>query len=345
MGSRTLNRFRQVAAVSAAVVVAINISFVSAGAVVADATSTPVLTPSCPADFTVVPLVSRTYLADGGYSVDGSGVDVPVPPPGFAPLQAPAAQLAEYGLPARPTTVGQVAAWTETMQSWRRTDDAGLCQGPSGLRFGSSVNGKWSGMAVSASSNTWTGISAWVTQPTFNSAGCSSSSEVSWVGIGGWGYPQLIQDGTYMEQGPKYWAFYEYFSSTYSSPVYTLGSVTVHPGDVMYSYVYYDSSTSQVEFYVQDETNGTNQTYWLSGASSYYNGKTIEFIDEKPWTSLSDFNMIPWSNTMEEQTNGTWYDLGNQNPTTIIMEKNNTVEAMPTGMTSSTTFRDYWYAC
>ena len=304
---------------------------------------------NCPDGFTAAQEQSSTPISGGGdvdhYVVNGTEMDVPVAPSTFAPLNATDADLAVFGLPPRPVDSTSLASWTSLMEAWRPTPDAGLCVGPNGLTFSSHVNGTWSGKVASASTTTWNTVSGWFTQPTFNAAGCSQSSEVSWVGLGGYGSPDLVQDGTYMEQGPKYWAFYEYLNSAHQNPPITMSSVTVHPGNVFDSYVYYQSSTGKVEFYVQNESNGTNQTVWLTGGSAYYNGQAADFIDERPWTSLPDFGSIPWTNAGEGQLDGSWHNLGDQNPITQIMEPGSTLLAEPGGMTSSTSFRDYWYHC
>ncbi len=303
---------------------------------------------ACPEGWTVVNRVGTSPLGNGGtldhYIVNGMELDVPAAPSTFQPLEATNAELATYGLPARPQGSDALAAWTRVMRTWRPTPDAGICAGPAGLHF-QSVTSNWSGMVATSSSNLWNALNGEFTQPTYNSAGCSDASEASWVGLGGYGMWPLIQDGTYMEPGPKYFAFAEWLNSSNQNPPYTLQSVSVSPGNLMYTYVYYDSSSAKAEFFVQNETNGTNQTYWLSNASSYYTGKTIDFVDEKPWSTLPDFNEIPWSDTMEGEVNGSWYDLGNQSPITVIMEHNNTVLAEPGGMVTSTSFNDYWYAC
>ena len=304
---------------------------------------------NCPDGFTSVPAESSTPISGGGvvdrYDVNGTEMDVPVAPSTFQPLLATDGDLAAFGVPPRPRSSESRAEWTSLMSAWRWAPDAGLCVGPEGLTFSSHINGSWSGMVASAGSTTWNTVAGWFTQPSFNSAGCSSSSEASWVGLGGYGSPDLVQDGTYMEQGPRYWAFYEYLNLAHSNPPITLSSVSVNPGNVFYSYVFFQSSTSKVEFYVQNETNGTHQTVWLSNASSYYDGHAVDFIDERPWISLPNFSSIPWSNAGEGELDGSWHNLGDQSPSTQIMETGSTLRAEPGGMLTSTSFKDYWYHC
>jgi Peptidase A4 family len=279
------------------------------------------------------------------YLIDDEQMDVALPPPTFVPSLANNSELALYGLPAKPTDPDVLAAWTNLVTAWRRTPDLGLCVGPPGLRFSTHVTGNWAGMVASAGSTTWNTVAGTFKQPTFNSAGCSQSSEADWVGLGGYGSDDLTQDGTYMEQGPKYWAFYEYIDVAHVNPPITLPNITVKPGNSMYAYVFFQASTSKVEFFVEDETTGTTDTVWLSNASSYYDGHAVDFIDEKPWTSLPDFNTIPWSGTGEGEIDGSWHNLGTQNPISQIMERGGTVLAEPAGMTSSTSFSDYWNHC
>ena len=69
---------------------------------------------------------SLTPLPDGGteYSYwvpadPSSVVNVPIPPAGFTPVDASAAQLAEYGFPVRPTDSTALATWTQEMSTYQ----------------------------------------------------------------------------------------------------------------------------------------------------------------------------------------------------------------------------------
>jgi hypothetical protein len=107
--------------------------------------------------------------------------------------------------------------------------------------------------------------------------------------------------------------------------------------------VYHSASTGYSSFWVRDVTTGQAQMV-ADGDSSYYNGKTVEFIDERPWVSLTQFGQIYWYGAHEEWLDGTWHNLGNETPDSIVM-KSTVLQAQPGGMINSTSFDDFWYHC
>lgn len=311
----------------------------------------------CAADETWLRPSSVEVRSDGGtiddYWVDGVLTQIPQPPASFDPLNASDADLATYGFPARPPTAADLSAWTADMASWQPTPDVGLCA-THGLRATIYNNDIWSGFdADSSSSTTYIAVQGDYHQPAKGSTSCSSPQEVSWVGLGGYHYPKLIQDGTGIDTTGHYYAWYEYLSATGGINITKMPSVTVHAGDRIHDYVVHQTAgLGQTTFYVADNTTSTSQSVIINLGSAYYDGSSAEMIDERPTingvpATLTNFGVVNWTNANVQKSNATWYNLGTQ--TTVEFDMWNSAFthylAFPYSLSSSTTFQDNWFNC
>jgi len=294
-------------------------------------------------------------LPDGGhlddYWINGALNQVPVPPPGFKPSVASTELLARYGFPERPSDVGAFKLWNEEMSVWHPTQDLGLCE--TNMKATILTSPVWAGFDAGWSSNLFIAVQGDFKQPTRGSTSCSNAQEVSWVGLGGTSSTlPLIQAGSGMDAGGGYYAWYEYLKPGGGINLTKMPSVTVHPGDSMHSYVVHQTSgLGQTTFYVQDGTTGTSQSVIVNLDSTYYDGTTAEWIDERPTASggsplpLANFGTVNWTNVQAQKSTGTWYNLGSLLYNEIDMYAGGVYLAYPQPPSGSNTFTDNWYRC
>ena len=328
----------------------------------------------------VTPLqpISVKPLPDGGrayiYSIDGTTATFPVPPPGFDPLHASDAQLAEYGFQARPPSDSVAyASWAETMSSYRSTPVPDIALGPTISRphqpaagstpAGGFVNGSWGGWIANWGAGTTHYVATQMdfTEPSVSSTSCSSSSEAAWTGLGGYNTAKLVQDGVEVptnatslcsSKASGYCAWYEYLNATSNHGPTIMSNVTIHSGDNMHLYTVYSSALGRINFYVADNTTGTSQSVIINNVgTSYYDGSSGDFIgaEAASGTPLKHFSTFSTRNGYAENTAGTWTTISSARyPTksTLINLNNGDVLATTGNLNSSGTgFSMSWLRC
>src|SRR5947209_264099 len=164
----------------------------------------------------VHPLSQKAALPAGGtqytYDVDGGTMILRVPPAGFDPLNASAAQLAYYYFPLRPSSAAGLPHWEASVRARHAAPPPFLIQGPHPLsqplapEEGYSGNcptggvicaSNWSGYTSQSLNNSYSSIDASYTEP--NPAGtqpCNSNAVATWAGLGGVFTSNLAQTGT-----------------------------------------------------------------------------------------------------------------------------------------------------
>lgn len=245
-----------------------------------------------------------TYASSTG---DGGSVTFPVPPTGFSPVDASDADLALYGFPPRPTDPDALATWTKVMATYKTTVTPDLCWDstsptPSTVPALNATSSNWSGhLDLPSSGNSFVGASGQFRQPERLTESCSNTYESTWVGIGGdsarsdgsWG---LLQDGTEYEPSGAPYAWFEWWGKdpdgTLTGKKYPF-AITVTPGDLMWFETYYDQSSGETYFYAIDETTGEAQTGYAPNSQAWYDGRTSEWIAERP-SYKSGNNEIPY---------------------------------------------------
>ena len=311
----------------------------------------------CAADETWVQPSRITARPDGG-SVDeydqGGGVTArtPLPPPGFDPLHASADDLASYGFPPRPDNPTDLNTWQADMAAWRPTPDLGECRTQAkALIYDNDIWAGWD--ADSTSSSTYIALQGDYHQPAKGTTSCSPSQEVSWIGLGGYHYPRLMQNGTGIDTSGNKYAWYEYLSATGGIAITKLPSVTVHSGDRIHLYLVHQTSGSgQTTFYVADNTTSTSQSKIINLGNTYFDGSSAEFIDERPSiggipTNLANFGTNNWTNAQVYTKDAVWHTLGSQTNVEFDMWDSSFIHylAFPGALTSNTTFTNYWFRC
>jgi len=158
--------------------------------------------------YSTYPMLAAADLAGGGssveYDMNGMTVTNLIPPPGFRPETASAAQLDQYGFPPRPTAPAALASWEKEMSGWTGAAPPTpfLAETHTSVVADTETAPNWAGYVVTAQSNSlhwFTQAEGWYTEPTFASSRCASTSEVTWAGLGGYqsyAGPYLAQNGT-----------------------------------------------------------------------------------------------------------------------------------------------------
>jgi hypothetical protein len=273
-------------------------------------------------------LVPRTvkHLGDGGavyvYQLGSHQLTFPIPPAGFNPFRATVAELAQYGLPPQPTNLKARAQWTRLLAalghvkapnpSVRAALPNALIRSTKppkpGLAYNEVDSDNWAGYVSDQGQSTYyTNVQATWTQPSTSATSCSNANHVTWVGIGGYnGSTQLLQDGT--DQNNQPW--FEYLGPSGSVPSQIFpNNITINSGDTVLAGTAY--TPNQAWFLLQDQTTGQSTEAGLSSASSFYDGSSVEFIDERnaPCQScnpdpLADYGTTSWSGAEAATGNG-----------------------------------------
>jgi peptidase A4-like protein len=155
---------------------------------------------------------------------------------------------------------------------------------------GTSTSSNWSGYAVLGSSFTWA-TGSWVV-PVADCSGVKGDQYAAfWVGLDGYSSQTVEQTGTDSDcvgKTPNYYVWYEF----YPRASYTVTSVPIQPGDVIYAFVYYDAAVNEFIVGVTDETTG--KSFTKAGAVSGALRSSAEWITEAPCCTILD-GILPLS--------------------------------------------------
>jgi Peptidase A4 family len=158
--------------------------------------------------YTVEPEISQKALPGGGTAISyrmphGKIARNIVPPAGFRPETATAAQLKEYGFPPRPADRAQLARWNFHMARWKGAVKPTSFLAITHSRADTETSGNWAGYVAQdysgiQSDELFTEAGGSWNEVSIYSSRCSTTSEVTWVGLGGWasGDLPLAQAGT-----------------------------------------------------------------------------------------------------------------------------------------------------
>jgi hypothetical protein len=243
----------------------------------------------------------------------------PLVPNGFQPLTASAADLAKYGLPARPpASTPALAAWKAVMERFKREAPDRFFDVPATpTRVPATIgpntlvkNTTWSGNVDPYNGSTYTIAQANWTEPTVTATASSSGSYI-WVGMQGHCAPtcaQLPQDGTsqgYSGGRASYSAWYQVCCT--ANPLPKPLSLTVSPNMQM--------------FFETDLYGPTEAEFFACGGSTCIQpikeaftgppaGGEADFIVEKNGSQmLADFGQVNFTSAYDEQ-NGTFQCVG-----------------------------------
>jgi hypothetical protein len=251
----------------------------------------------------------------------------PTPPAGFNPLTASDAQIDFYGLPPRPDarkSAGAYAVWEMTVTSTTRrivpqlratriangpaqivSRSARQNNGPSGAK-----SNNWSGYTVSDSANVFATNKAYVygsfvvpvAQQAYGTCSSTWRYSSSWVGIDGWGSSDVLQAGIEADAqcaGGTTTAFYSAWYEWYPNNETQIQNFPIHPGDLIYVYVW-NTSRTKGHYYLADVTANTSTSLAFSAPSgTTLTGNSVEWIVERPGengtlSQLANYTSVPW---------------------------------------------------
>jgi Concanavalin A-like lectin/glucanases superfamily/Peptidase A4 family len=349
---------------------------------------------------------------------EGQTLYTATPPPSFEPLTATAQELAEFGLPPKPSDPEMREEWeeswggyqpiepqastapceTELNTEWQPTVELEEESGEEGEEASSSGTlDHWSGYIGKNETKLhhFTGVlGAYIQPPSNLSTQCPQPREVSWVGLGGYGETSkeiprgLIQAGTSIERAaeePNY-AWYEWLRGKPSHNGENVkGSRKIIKDPAFNGYL---QANRLVQVYVtagldygaeygtsehagqnwalfQIEVEKTNGEKFGKPAlivpfngKSFYNGETVEWIDERPGgdrkgplgenlTPLQNFGIIPWSEAYAYTESSNPVPVGKlANRFRGVMKPlGKHVMTKPSRILGNTRFTDEWLRC
>ncbi len=217
----------------------------------------------------------------------------------------------------------------------------------------------WSGYTVSASYNKYSGVTGRLLVPARNNF-CGGSSYSGWIGIGGYNTPSLLQIGLMYTPGSSTARFfYEYLGVNVAYPAVFPSGVSFASGSTVDLKMSFDPVTRKFSMSagLVGDTTPFTKTVTLPTGDDFYDGTTAEWIDERltvydvpsgqvSITPLMKFSSISWTNAKGLTSSGTWETISGGTESPVIMYSYPNILAQPVnGLTSSTSFSDYWFAC
>lgn len=106
-----------------------------------------------------------------------------VPPKGFQPLTATAAQLTEYGLPARPKSKADLARWEKEVRRAKSVTPPPFLTESHSRAYSTYSSNNWSGYVATGSTGAFHQAEAWYWEPTYYSSSCSTNAAVEWANL------------------------------------------------------------------------------------------------------------------------------------------------------------------
>ena len=357
----------------------------AAAASTGDATSA-LQTVDCSTGNLILPTASS--VTDDGwvrleYDIDGVSNVREIPPASFRSNEASDQVVARHHLPARPAAGSDATAWASFVDGLGAVRTQGICL-PKTTVVGTQRYGQsWGGDEVRfQSSYGFNGVKANYIQASVGTA-CNSLGDVSeWVGIGGDinesgnSSTSLAQAGTDAwgsqwngTMPAQYYFMYDYLDpqNLFRNSVPVL-DIPVRASDSLG--VETDETSGGVfTFYFTNSTLGRSTYYTVTDAAAY-DPSSVEWIDERPWTTLLGNGYLTnystpgyplwtsWSQMMTHHTNVTWgspWTAAYSEPTEwwIMMtsdgqpypKNGNTELSQTTGTYSDSHMKDHWHAC
>jgi hypothetical protein len=289
------------------------------------------------------------------------------PPANFVPLTASDAELACYGIPARPSDPHGLAAWTNFWKAATHWIPSIPVQVPlprvpgavhsSALvqpQFGTQSSTNWAGYAVQASDQTsypnlqyWQVMGYFTQEAPAQGNGCPLSN---WAGLGGWYTPSqdIVQAGTQMYDLPGGTILFFYQDYPLTQQTFQLGTkvgdnieidVAYYPTTHTATYVYLDQTTGAFHPYSNMSTPDDLQVQTVAEVifednNAIYGNYYPPFNTVQFGTEQNGLNQVSgYTNYNNQNTWQTW-QLTQQVTTTIDMNDpfNSTQYAVPTGL-------------
>jgi hypothetical protein len=300
------------------------------------------------------------------YSLPGVGVESVTftePPAGFEPTSASDKELQDYGFPSRPSNESGIAEWRELVQGYESVAPPTACRGPQVPGPHSPAggvervweSGNWSGYVASKPSNTseWHAVIGNFYQPSGTQyPSCKSNARlVDWVGMGGFNSERFIQTGTETSTSGTYLAWIEWWQGLYHESI-NLTGFNFTASNYIRLYAGYNASQKIAYFYITNDWTGQTVLTEIKGFSSqFYDGSSVEWIDERPGVAetnnlypLLNYNVVNWySNTAQNASNQV-LPISSL-PHGKIKMAWNTLLSVPGDLWNGQNFTEYYKAC
>jgi hypothetical protein len=226
---------------------------------------------------TLVPLAPNSMRA----SASAASYAYPQPPVGTDFTTLTDSELAQYGLPARPSSTSMEyprwyaamkAARTEVPDGYTVSDTAGCTSG---------CYKPWA--AVEDLSNTFKEVDSYWYVPSITQTDSASRDAYQWVGLNGDPTTPLIQVGTYTNSNgstQSYGAWYEVWPN-YAARY--ISGFTVHPGEEIWGIAQnYSNEQNHSYLFIEDLATGSYYTVPEGALDATCSCATAEVVEEDP---------------------------------------------------------------
>jgi hypothetical protein len=280
-----------------------------------------------------------THEASGGTNYtyntpDDETIETNVPPAGFDPLTASAAELAEYNFPARPTSQPQLQDWESAMSEYTSSvvPTSSLpvqttlpVESTNFSRWAGFSSGKWN-----SHSSAFHGVSADVTVPSNNNCASENEPLAAWIGIGGTTLPKLnnlVQEGFVCGDDPVsgggggFRPFQEFADTNNPKPMCGVTGLYYAEGSKIWLSLGYTQSDHEATFFALDLKTQHAISCKIAAPLSrgwVYDGNTADYETEAPAAVLQPFSPAIGFDEAALQwwsTTGPWSKFGTR-PTT-----------------------------
>lgn len=212
-----------------------------------------------------------------------NGIRQVLPPAGWTPAKATAAELTAYGFEARPADAAGKAQWSAKYAKWTPSGIQAPCvsNATAGLKAVSSSN--WSGVIDNCATGNCTRASGVWYQPNLSRETCSApSTHTIWAGLGGVGKEKLIQGGV-DHTGHAWW---EVISGGHDTHVTYFSSHTYPVGHRIQADALYNPATKTALVQVLDVNTGFMEK-WSGTTAPDNNARGARFAVSGAWDGTS----------------------------------------------------------
>ena len=249
-------------------------------------------------------------------------------------------ELTSRGYPPRPDSPAAYATWLEVVTRPSIMVDPHLVSRPDVfhhlVQASATHSYNWSGYVADAPKNrTYSSVHGeWNVPEVRACENVNSTYSAFWIGLDGYNLTELNQEGTeqdcYYIGGSYYTNYYAWSELLPNQPVeQQITAFTPNPGDYMYATQWIgnksgvrtnNGSGAYVWFYMNDMSQGVYAEFPTKLNTTYFYGKTVEWIMERPGFSggalaeLSDYGSADMLHAQGFTTKGNWVDysaLGN----------------------------------
>ena len=200
--------------------------------------------------------------------------------------------------------------------------DRSRTHGPS-RQNGNNTSNNWSGYVIttpaSAPEYAWI-YGEWTVPRAFSESGFwSSDHSTLWVGIDGWGTPDVVQDGTDQDTLTAFWvqtASYDAWTEWFPYSSQTVSNFPVNPGDDIHAWTWvrdaagnWDPTGNVGWFYLWNATQNVYvESSTVAPSGTVFNGHTAEWVMERPTVNGSLAKLAQYASPASI-TNALAYDL------------------------------------